>query len=74
MTLFSLIYVLIKLSASSGSNSQGGMLGIGAENFCPDTSNSITVPYGTSSSISILWVKTSPGASSESTRFIFGSK
>ena len=65
---------MIRSSASSGVNSQGGIFGIGAENFCPETSSSITVPSGTSSSTSMLWVKTSPGASSESTSFISGSR
>ena len=46
--------VFMRSSASSVVYSHGGIFGIGAENFWPDTSRSITVPSGTSSSNSML--------------------
>ena len=45
-----------------------------AESFLPETSSKISVPSGTSSSNSMFCVNTKPGASSESTNVIFGSK
>ena len=37
---------MIKSSASSGVNSQGGMFGIGAENFCPEKAKAVFKQHG----------------------------